>query len=91
MVDAVLDTPLAATVPATETSGRAPSAVVVVMRARVVHQFIGEESNELDLLPGEVFPVFSAPPASEGNGWWIGKTFGRTGFFPSSFVQEVKE
>ena len=46
------------------------------------YQFIGEEEDELDFCEGDTFIVLCTPPGD----WWIGKNYGRVGWFPKDFV-----
>jgi hypothetical protein len=55
-------------------------------RVRALYDFIGVESDELDMMAGDVFPVFDR---DEGTGWWSGYNNNRCGFFPSTYVEEV--
>ena len=54
-------------------------------RARVLYDFIGEESDELDMLAGQEIRVMEECD----NGWWKGFNYDRVGYFPSNFVQPL--
>eukprot|EP01107_Rhizomastix_libera_P010280 TRINITY_DN2667_c0_g1_i1.p1 TRINITY_DN2667_c0_g1~~TRINITY_DN2667_c0_g1_i1.p1 ORF type:complete len:479 (+),score=144.27 TRINITY_DN2667_c0_g1_i1:27-1463(+) len=56
---------------------------------QALHDFIGEESDELDLLEGNTFLVLYKPSENVSKGWWVGQNYGRIGWFPSAFVKEI--
>eukprot|EP01105_Mastigella_eilhardi_P021544 TRINITY_DN5228_c0_g1_i1.p1 TRINITY_DN5228_c0_g1~~TRINITY_DN5228_c0_g1_i1.p1 ORF type:complete len:408 (-),score=119.43 TRINITY_DN5228_c0_g1_i1:75-1262(-) len=61
-----------------------PAAPLCVVQA--LYDFVGDESDELDFFTGETFAVLDK---DGGTGWWVGTNYGRTAWFPSSFVKEV--
>ena len=63
----------------------ASSQLPVLGQATVMHDFIGEYHNELDLFVGNTVDILE----QDESGWWRGRVEGQTriGFFPSTFVQ----
>ncbi|XP_060063303.1 SH3 domain-containing kinase-binding protein 1-like isoform X2 [Ylistrum balloti] len=56
-------------------------------RAKVVYSYDPEKDDELKLEVGDIVDILK----QEEEGWWEGNVNGRTGVFPSNFVEEIEE
>uniref|UniRef100_A0A7S4PJA5 SH3 domain-containing protein n=1 Tax=Paramoeba aestuarina TaxID=180227 RepID=A0A7S4PJA5_9EUKA len=55
--------------------------------ARALFDFPGEEQNELRFRRGDVLIVRQ----EHASGWWVGELFGREGLFPACYVEIMKD
>ncbi|KAJ1918305.1 actin binding protein [Mycoemilia scoparia] len=65
-----------------------PSEPVVTKKARVLHSYSAEDTDEMDLIEDEIIDIIE-----EIEGWMIGKSLDntRSGMFPGNFVEIVSE
>ncbi|XP_070832119.1 nostrin [Chaetodon trifascialis] len=54
-------------------------------QCRALYNFTPEQEDELTLKEGDLLDIYT----KEENGWWFGKLNGKTGHFPSTYVEEV--
>lgn len=60
--------------------------VHVLGECRVLWDYVGADQNELDLMAGDVIRILERDLET---GWWTGELNGRTGLFPSNYVEEI--
>lgn len=58
----------------------------IVGECRALYEYVGADEHELDFFVGDVIKVIQK---DEETGWWTGELNGRTGLFPSNYVEEV--
>ncbi|KAF1382520.1 hypothetical protein PFLUV_G00144630 [Perca fluviatilis] len=54
-------------------------------KCKVLYNFTPQQDDELTLKEGDLLDIYG----KEENGWWIGKLDGKTGHFPSTYVEEL--
>uniref|UniRef100_A0A3P8W0W5 Osteoclast-stimulating factor 1 n=1 Tax=Cynoglossus semilaevis TaxID=244447 RepID=A0A3P8W0W5_CYNSE len=54
-------------------------------KCKVLYNFKPEQDDELTLKEGDILDTYT----KEQNGWWFGKLNGKTGHFPSAYVEEL--
>jgi len=59
--------------------------------ARSLYDFVASRSDELSLSEGDVVVVTSRTPNGDEDGWWLGQLGGKTGLFPTNYVEECKQ
>jgi len=59
--------------------------------AKSLYDFASSRSDELSLSEGDVVLVTSRTPNGDEDGWWLGQLDGKTGLFPSNYVEECKQ
>jgi NAD(P)H-flavin reductase len=59
----------------------------VIARARVLYNFIAEDSSQLSMAAGQMISIFD----KDESGWWDGmnEDTGERGLFPSTYVEEI--
>lgn len=57
----------------------------VLGQCRALYEYKAAQSDELDLLPGDVIAL----TARLDGGWWQGELHNKTGVFPASYVEEI--
>ena len=58
----------------------------VLGQCRALYEYKAAQSDELDLLPGDVITL----TARLDGGWWQGELHNKTGVFPASYVEEIQ-
>jgi len=58
---------------------------------RSLYDFTAGQGDELSLQVDDLIKVTSRTPNGDEDGWWKGECNGKTGLFPSSYVEECKE
>ncbi|XP_031568127.1 nostrin-like [Actinia tenebrosa] len=61
------------------------AAETVLCQCRVLYEFIGEQSDQLTIRPGEIINVTE----KMNDGWWRGEVHDMKGFFPESYVEQI--
>lgn len=56
-----------------------------VCRCRALYEYKAAQSDELDILPGDIITL----TAKLDDGWWKGELHNKTGIFPASYVEEI--
>ena len=59
--------------------------------AKSLYDFASSRSDELSLSEGDVVLVTSRTPNGDEDGWWLGQLDGKTGLFPTNYVEECKQ
>ncbi|XP_073236853.1 nostrin-like isoform X1 [Porites lutea] len=54
-------------------------------RCRALYEYKASQSDELDILPGDIITL----TAKLEGGWWQGELHNKTGIFPASYVEEI--
>ncbi|XP_058476231.1 nostrin [Solea solea] len=54
-------------------------------KCKALYNFKPEQDDELTLKEGDILDIYK----KEEKGWWFGKLNGRTGHFPSAYVEEL--
>uniref|UniRef100_A0A672Y7M1 Osteoclast-stimulating factor 1 n=1 Tax=Sphaeramia orbicularis TaxID=375764 RepID=A0A672Y7M1_9TELE len=54
-------------------------------QCKAIYDFTPEQDDELTLKEGDLLNIYT----KEENGWWFGELNGRTGHFPSTYVEEL--
>lgn len=54
-------------------------------RCRALYEYKAAQSDELDILPGDIITL----TAKMEGGWWQGELHNKTGIFPASYVEEI--
>lgn len=54
-------------------------------KCKALYNFTPEQDDELTLKEGDLLDIYR----KEENGWWFGKLSGKTGHFPSTYVEEL--
>nr|XP_019945839.1 PREDICTED: nostrin [Paralichthys olivaceus] len=54
-------------------------------KCKALYNFQTEQVDELTLTEGDLLDIYT----KEDNGWWFGKLKGKTGHFPSTYVEEL--
>ncbi|XP_054471249.1 nostrin [Anoplopoma fimbria] len=54
-------------------------------KCKALYNFTPEQEDELTLKEGDLLDIYG----KEENGWWFGKLHGKTGHFPSTYVEEL--
>uniref|UniRef100_A0A672YEH3 Osteoclast-stimulating factor 1 n=1 Tax=Sphaeramia orbicularis TaxID=375764 RepID=A0A672YEH3_9TELE len=57
----------------------------VIGQCKAIYDFTPEQDDELTLKEGDLLNIYT----KEENGWWFGELNGRTGHFPSTYVEEL--
>lgn len=57
----------------------------VLCQCRALYEFIGEQSDQLTIRPGEIINVIE----KMNDGWWRGEVNDMKGFFPESYVEHI--
>ena len=55
--------------------------------ARTRYSYVAKDDDELTLEHGNIVEVLG----EVADGWWSGKLNGKTGLFPSNYVEEISE
>lgn len=61
--------------------------LLVLKKVRALYSFDGENDDELSLKKGDVVDVVEIID----EGWWIGLCQGKSGMFPSNYVEAIEE
>ncbi|KAL9967094.1 hypothetical protein ACROYT_G025259 [Oculina patagonica] len=56
-----------------------------VCRCRALYEYKAAQSDELDILPGDIITLTN----KLDGGWWQGELHNKTGIFPASYVEEI--
>lgn len=56
-----------------------------ICRCRALYEYKASQSDELDILPGDIITL----TAKLDGGWWQGELHNKTGIFPASYVEEI--
>lgn len=56
-----------------------------ICRCRALYEYKASQSDELDILPGDIITL----TAKLDGGWWQGELYNKTGIFPASYVEEI--
>lgn len=56
-----------------------------VCQCRALYEYKAAQSDELDILPGDIITL----TGKLDGGWWQGKLHNKTGIFPASYVEEI--
>uniref|UniRef100_A0A3Q3VZC0 Osteoclast-stimulating factor 1 n=1 Tax=Mola mola TaxID=94237 RepID=A0A3Q3VZC0_MOLML len=56
-----------------------------VGQCKALYDFTSEQDDELTFKEGDLLDIYT----KEENGWWFGKLNGKTGHFPSTYVEEL--
>ena len=56
-----------------------------ICRCRALYEYKAQQSDELDILPGDIITL----TAKLDGGWWQGELHNKTGIFPASYVEEI--
>ena len=59
--------------------------IVGICRCRALYEYKAAQSDELDILPGDIITL----TAKLEGGWWQGELHNKTGIFPASYVEEI--
>ena len=59
--------------------------VLAVCQCRALYEYKAAQSDELDILPGDIITL----TGKLDGGWWQGKLHNKTGIFPASYVEEI--
>jgi len=54
-------------------------------QCRALYEYKAAQSDELDILPGDIIML----TAKLDGGWWQGELHNKTGIFPASYVEEI--
>ncbi|XP_051261015.1 nostrin [Dicentrarchus labrax] len=54
-------------------------------KCKALYSFTPEQEDELNLKEGDLLDIYE----KEENGWWFGELNGKTGHFPSTYVEEL--
>ncbi|XP_073329845.1 nostrin [Pagrus major] len=54
-------------------------------QCKALYNFTSEQDDELTLKEGDLLDIYT----KEENGWWFGELNGKTGHFPSTYVEEL--
>ncbi|CAJ1079338.1 nostrin [Xyrichtys novacula] len=54
-------------------------------KCKALYDFMPEQEDELTLKEGDLLDIYG----KEENGWWFGQLNGKTGHFPSTYVEEL--
>ncbi|XP_040912410.1 nostrin [Toxotes jaculatrix] len=65
--------------------GQTASKLCSIGKCKAVYNFTPEQDDELTLKEGDLLDIYT----KEDNGWWFGDLNGRTGHFPSAYVEEL--
>lgn len=57
-----------------------------ICRCRALYEYKAAQSDELDILPGDIITL----TAKLDGGWWQGELHNKTGIFPASYVEEIQ-
>uniref|UniRef100_A0A672YFG3 Osteoclast-stimulating factor 1 n=1 Tax=Sphaeramia orbicularis TaxID=375764 RepID=A0A672YFG3_9TELE len=57
----------------------------LIGQCKAIYDFTPEQDDELTLKEGDLLNIYT----KEENGWWFGELNGRTGHFPSTYVEEL--
>jgi len=60
-------------------------------QAKSLYEFLSTRSDELSLEVNDVILVTSRAPNGDEDGWWLGQLNGKTGLFPTNYVEECKQ
>eukprot|EP01116_Phalansterium_solitarium_P020981 TRINITY_DN6372_c0_g1_i2.p1 TRINITY_DN6372_c0_g1~~TRINITY_DN6372_c0_g1_i2.p1 ORF type:complete len:197 (-),score=67.36 TRINITY_DN6372_c0_g1_i2:159-749(-) len=69
-----------------EVFDKAAAAAAVGKRVKAVYDYEAQDAGELGFDEGDVITVLAEQPS----GWWRGELNGRTGMFPSNFVEQLR-
>ncbi len=61
------------------------SNVEFIGECRALYDYVGADQHELDFMAGDIINVIEK---DNNSGWWTGELGGRTGLFPSNYVEE---
>ena len=56
-----------------------------ICQCRALYEYKAAQSDELDILPGDIIML----TAKLDGGWWQGELHNKTGIFPASYVEEI--
>ncbi|CAB1435036.1 unnamed protein product [Pleuronectes platessa] len=65
--------------------GQTTAAFCSVGKCKALYNFQSEQEDELTLTEGDLLDIYTR----EDNGWWFGQLNGKTGHFPSTYVEEL--
>uniref|UniRef100_A0A672Y7P0 Osteoclast-stimulating factor 1 n=1 Tax=Sphaeramia orbicularis TaxID=375764 RepID=A0A672Y7P0_9TELE len=65
--------------------GPKPAHECRIGQCKAIYDFTPEQDDELTLKEGDLLNIYT----KEENGWWFGELNGRTGHFPSTYVEEL--
>ncbi|XP_059198910.1 nostrin [Centropristis striata] len=65
--------------------GEMTSELCSIGKCKALYNFTPEQDDELTLTEGDLLDIYG----KEDNGWWFGKLDGKTGHFPSTYVEEL--
>ncbi|XP_034429816.1 nostrin [Hippoglossus hippoglossus] len=65
--------------------GQTTAAFCSVGKCKALYNFQSEQADELTLTEGDLLDIYRR----EDNGWWFGQLNGKTGHFPSTYVEEL--
>lgn len=65
--------------------GQTTSELGSIGKCKALYSFTPEQDDELALTEGDLLDIYG----KEDNGWWFGKLNGKTGHFPSTYVEEL--
>ncbi|XP_049449805.1 nostrin [Epinephelus fuscoguttatus] len=65
--------------------GQTTSELGSIGKCKALYSFTPEQDDELALTEGDLLDIYG----KEDNGWWFGKLHGKTGHFPSAYVEEL--
>ncbi|XP_073701235.1 STE20/SPS1-related proline-alanine-rich protein kinase-like [Garra rufa] len=54
-------------------------------RCKALYSFTSDREDELNINEGDVLDIFQ----KDDTGWWFGELSGQTGYFPSTYVEEL--
>uniref|UniRef100_A0A671WRG6 Osteoclast-stimulating factor 1 n=1 Tax=Sparus aurata TaxID=8175 RepID=A0A671WRG6_SPAAU len=66
-------------------SGLQSSPPSSIGQCKALYNFTPEQDDELTLKEGDLLDIYT----KEENGWWFGELNGKTGHFPSTYVEEL--
>ncbi|XP_045910893.1 nostrin [Micropterus dolomieu] len=65
--------------------GLTPPESCSIGKCKALYNFTSEQDDELSLKEGDLLDIHK----KEENGWWFGELNGKTGHFPSTYVEEL--